>query len=131
MIRSQKEKFYTYANIILLDVFENVLHNAVKHNKSNTIEITINISRELIDASPFLKLEFKDNGQGITDENKKMIFQQSTNKISSSYGLGIGLSLVKKAVEIYKGQIYVEDRVKGDHTKGSNFIILLPEIKEN
>ena len=41
--------------------------------------------------------------------------------------MGIGLSLVKRILDSYKGQIRVEDSFKGDHTKGSNFIIIIPE----
>jgi len=35
---------------------------------------------------------------------------------------------VKKIIESYDGEIWVEDRVKGDHLKGSNFILLIPEV---
>jgi len=41
--------------------------------------------------------------------------------------MGIGLSLVKKILEIYKGKVWVEDKIKGDYSKGSNFVVLLPE----
>lgn len=40
--------------------------------------------------------------------------------------MGLGLSLVKLIIEKYNGQIWVENKIKGDITKGSNFIILLP-----
>jgi signal transduction histidine kinase len=43
--------------------------------------------------------------------------------------MGLGLSLVKKIVESYNGDIWVEDRVKGDHEQGSNFVVLLQEAK--
>ena len=39
--------------------------------------------------------------------------------------MGIGLSLVKKIIEYYNGQILVEDRVKGDYTQGSLKMIIL------
>jgi len=39
---------------------------------------------------------------------------------------GVGLTLVKQIVDQYRGKISVEDRVKGDYTKGARFIILLP-----
>ena len=32
---------------------------------------------------------------------------------------------------IFKGEIWVEDKIKGDYTKGSNFIILVPEVVKN
>jgi signal transduction histidine kinase len=40
---------------------------------------------------------------------------------------GFGLNLVIKILESYEGKIWVEDKVIGDHTKGSNFIMLIPE----
>jgi len=47
----------------------------------------------------------------------------------SLHGIGLGLSLVKIIIEMYGGEIRVEDRIKGDHTKGSNFIVLIPEAR--
>lgn len=41
--------------------------------------------------------------------------------------MGIGLSLVKRIINSYKGKISVEDRFKGNHAEGSNFIILIPK----
>jgi len=41
--------------------------------------------------------------------------------------MGIGLSLVSKIIQIFNDKIWVEDRIKGDYTKGSNFITLLPK----
>ena len=41
--------------------------------------------------------------------------------------MGLGLSLVYKIVHSFNGKIWVEDRVEGDYTKGSKFIILIPE----
>jgi signal transduction histidine kinase len=46
----------------------------------------------------------------------------------SSTGLGIGLSIVKIIVTSYKGQVWVEDKVPGDYSKGSNFIVQLPRV---
>ena len=41
--------------------------------------------------------------------------------------MGFGLSLVKRIILNYEGEIWVENNVKGDYTKGSNFILLIPE----
>ena len=42
-------------------------------------------------------------------------------------GMGLGLSLIKQVMEIFEGKIWVEDRIEGDYSKGSNFIIHIPE----
>ena len=41
--------------------------------------------------------------------------------------MGLGLSLVAEILDLYEGRIWVEDRIKGDYTKGSNFTFLIPE----
>ena len=69
----------------------------------------------------------KDNGIGISDYRKRSIFEKGTRKSQKSKGMGLGLSLVKKIIDTYKGVIWVEDRIKGDYKQGSNFVIILQE----
>ena len=116
------------ANELLADVFENLLINAVKYNDNPTIEILIKISKEQKDNINYIRIDFTDNGIGIEDARKEVIFLRAYNKDKSISGLGLGLSLVKKIIETYNGQIWVENRIEGDHSKGSNFVILLQEV---
>jgi len=120
------KQLYVAANSILLDVFENLLHNAVKHNKSPKIEIQINISTKSQEEIKYARIEFIDNGIGIAADRKEFIFQKGQRSGNISGGMGIGLSLIKKAIDLYQGQIWVEDRIPGDYTKGSKFILLIP-----
>ena len=39
--------------------------------------------------------------------------------------MGLGLSLVKKIIDNYGGKIWIEDKVKGDYSKGANVILLI------
>ena len=119
------KKFYVKANDLLLDVFENILINAIRHNNNQIIEIIIKISKEHKNGIKYLKLEFIDNGIGIPDNMKEKIFLRTEKKVRNSISMGLGLSLVKKIIEEYNGQIWVENRVKGDYNKGSKFIILI------
>ncbi|MFX1258848.1 MAG: sensor histidine kinase [Promethearchaeota archaeon] len=126
-IKVPNNKFQVKANKLLFNVFENILINAIKYNENPIIEIIIRISKKQIHDENYLKLEFIDNGMGISDEMKKIIFKKGYNKEKFSKGMGLGLSLVKKIIESYNGQIWVENRIVEDYLKGSNFIILFPE----
>ncbi|MFW9819112.1 MAG: ATP-binding protein [Candidatus Thorarchaeota archaeon] len=125
-INSPMKKNYVYADNLLLDVFENILINAVRYNNRSNIEIVIDINIEQKGDKTYLKMQFKNNGVGISDYRKKSIFERGTRKYQESKGMGLGLSLVKKIMDNYQGQIWVEDRIKGDYKQGSNFIILIP-----
>ncbi|MFX0021870.1 MAG: PAS domain S-box protein [Candidatus Hermodarchaeota archaeon] len=125
-INSHMKKNYVYADNLLLDVFENLLINAVRYNNRSNIDIVIDIEKEQKGGKNYLKMEFKDNGVGISDYRKKIIFERGTQKSRKSKGMGLGLSLVKKIIDNYQGEIWVEDRITGDYKQGSNFIILIP-----
>ncbi|KKK45609.1 hypothetical protein LCGC14_0998090 [marine sediment metagenome] len=125
-IDAENRSYNVIANELILDVFENVLINAVKYNDNTEIEIIIKISKEKKDKRNFTKFEFMDNGIGIQEERKQNVFERTNRK--SFNGMGLGLSLVNHIISKYEGHIWVEDRVKNDYTKGSNFVILIPEV---
>lgn len=127
-IDSQIKQGFVQANELLLDLFENILFNAVKHNENPKIEISIKVSKVDRDRKKYLKFEFLDNGIGVPDALKEQLFKDISNIKSKTKGMGLGLLLVSKILSIYNGQIWVEDKIKGDPSKGSNFIILLPEV---
>ena len=120
-------KLYVIANKFLEDVFKNILTNAIVHNDSEVKEIIINLSREVKERE-YAKIEFIDNGRGIGDERKEMIFSIEKMHESKSFRMGIGLYLTKLIINSYKGKIWIENRITGDHSKGSKFLILLPVI---
>jgi len=130
-IDSFQDEIFIEANDLLIDIFENLLINALNYNDKSKVEILIKISKELENGRSYIKFEFIDNGIGISEEKKKVIFQERFIKEKGSKGMGFGLTLVKKILERYGGKIWVEDRVKGDYTKGANFIFLIPEIESN
>ena len=85
-------------------------------------------SREKLKNFQFVKIKFVDNGVGISDARKKTIFQEGIEIQENKNGMGFGLTLVKKLIKKYNGYIWVEDNVKGQYNKGSNFIIMIPEM---
>ncbi len=122
-------EIFVEANDLLQDVFENLLVNAVVHNTNPIIEILIRISKVVKDGTNYVKLEFIDNGIGICDERKIEIFKTERSKQNSGKGMGFGLTLVKKLVNFYNGEIWIESKNKYDYNQGSNFIIIIPEAK--
>jgi len=122
------DEIYVKANSLLQDILENILHNAVKHNINAIIEIQVNVLKKVQDKINYIRLEFIDNGLGIPDAQKLTIFQKGALESRNFNRLGLGLSLVKKLVESYQGKIWVEDNVKGNHTKGSKFILMIKEV---
>ncbi|MFX0001630.1 MAG: sensor histidine kinase [Candidatus Hodarchaeota archaeon] len=127
---SDYETLFLMANELLSELFENIITNSINYNNNKVVQIDIVISVIDFRERNFAKIEFKDNGIGIDDTQKKTIFQENYSKKGHSKGMGIGLSLVAKLIELYGGTIWVEDRIKGDSSKGTNFIILIPLAKK-
>ena len=124
---SSSKKIIIQANELLLDVFENILNNAVKYNKNSPVEILIKINEVQENDEKYVKIEFLDNGIGIMDELKQYTFKKGYKTEMKSKGMGFGLSIVKKILKSYNGQIWVENKVEEDYTQGSNFVLLIPE----
>jgi signal transduction histidine kinase len=129
-VSSYSETIYALVNELLSEVFENIIMNSIIYNRNEVVQIEIIISKVNISYKNFVKIEFKDNGMGIEDDRKGKIFQNVHIKSKHSKGMGIGLSLVAKLIELYDGEIWVEDRINGDSSKGSNFTILIPLVEE-
>jgi len=111
-------------NELLLDVFTNLLTNAVKYN--NNHKILLDISNNISDDEKYWKFEFKDNGPGIPDEMKEIIFKRFERGENNVQGRGLGLTIAREVINQIGGEIWVEDRVKGNSSRGSNFVVLLP-----
>ena len=96
--------------IMLERVFLNILMNAVKFTKTN---IEISLTRE--DKTAVLKI--RDDGIGISEENKKFIWERffqvndSRNK-EENKGSGLGLSIVKKIVDLHSATIDLESELE-------------------
>ncbi len=127
-IDSFSKIIFVQASEFLEDVFENIIINAIRHNENPLVEIIIKISKEQKEGISYIRMDFLDNGKGIDDTRKKLIFLRGLSKDRSIHGMGLGLSLVKQIVDTFKGKIWVKDKVKGDYSKGSNFILLIPEV---
>jgi signal transduction histidine kinase len=103
-------------------IFNNLISNAVKYNKDGG-RVDCNIKSDKDNVYIYVA----DTGIGISEENMSTIFNDfvrvkspETRNISGS---GLGLSIVRKIVDVYKGTI----EVKSKPGEGSNFSITLPK----
>ncbi len=121
------------ADEFLDDVFYSLLHNAMKADKKDKVRVDVEV--EIVRFTPFIRIQIKDHGPGISDDEKVEIFAHLSHRRESLMGLGLGLTLVKRIIETYGGYISVQDTVEGDYSKGATFTILLryqqPEHGEN
>ena len=113
------------SNEMLIYVFINLLNNAVKFDQNN--KVVLDISHSLTEDKKFWKIEFKDSGLGVPDILKSRIFKEFEKGNESVRGSGLGLVVVKEIVKSSGGKVWVENKIRGDSSKGSNFIILLPK----
>ena len=130
-VEGGEDQIFVTANELLADVFENIIVNAINYNNNEIPEINVTVSKLKLKGLSYVKLEFKDNGIGIHDSRKEKIFLEGYKELKGEKGMGIGLSLTTKIIKLYNGKIWVEDRIKGNYLKGSNFIVLLPEFSES
>ncbi|MBD3193698.1 MAG: hypothetical protein GF317_01485 [Candidatus Lokiarchaeota archaeon] len=117
------------ANELIQDVFENILLNAVKFNDKNTVEIHILTEKIKKKNRLFIEIQFIDNGIGIPERLKGKIFSGRHKSNQEQMGLGIGLNLVQKILELFDATIRVENRIKEDYQKGSKFILTIPSYE--
>jgi signal transduction histidine kinase len=119
------EHCYVLANELLHDVFANLVSNAIRHT-GDAAEIIVDVDR-VNDNGPYYRVIVEDDGPGIPDDAKALIFNRMHK--GTARGLGLGLYLVKTLVDSYSGRVWVEDRVIGDHAKGARFVVLLPAVE--
>ncbi|MFO7445723.1 MAG: PAS domain-containing sensor histidine kinase [Ignavibacteriaceae bacterium] len=109
---------------IFLQVFENLIHNALKFTEQGEIRIS------LLKESGYFSLMVRDTGIGISREEQNLIFNEF-RQASEGYGrhfegAGIGLTLTRRFVQLMQGVIFVESELN----KGTVFTVRFP-LKRN
>jgi len=106
----------------LTQVFSNILHNAIKYTPpGGKIEVVLRTEEQQA------VVGIRDNGMGVPAEMLSHIFEPFA-QLDRSYerpdgGLGIGLTLAKRLVELHKGRIEASSAGSG---KGTSFLVRLP-----
>ncbi|NBU98890.1 MAG: hypothetical protein EBS19_11885 [Spirochaetia bacterium] len=107
--------------VLMERALNNILKNAIVYNKTKG-----NVKVEVIQTNDKLEISISDTGVGITPEYSDKIFEKFFRVDSSlSYevsGVGLGLFLAKRIIELHGGSITLRSEVG----RGSEFLVLLP-----
>ncbi len=104
---------------LLYQIFENLLSNAVKYSKDGQqVDLTV------YEEKGVLKAIVKDSGIGIPATEHDQLFDRffRAKNVGIIEGSGLGLSIVKKSIEVLKGDITFES----DAGKGTTFFVSIP-----
>ncbi len=107
----------------LTSIGVNLIENAIKYGQQSTpTEVAVSLQSD----GQKILLEFADNGLGISEEEKKKIFQQfyrvGNEDTRKTKGTGLGLYIVDQIVKAHEGKISVRD----NQPQGTVFSIELP-----
>lgn len=107
---------------LIKEVWINILNNAIKYTNEYG---EINIYSTILDDGYLFS--FKDNGIGMNDEIKEHIFDEyyQGNTTNKNQGIGLGLSICKKIIELHNWEITVTSELG----KGTTFNIFIPKEK--
>ena len=101
----------------LQQLFQNLLVNAVKYNDKENGVVAVKYK----DIGGYWEFQIIDNGKGIEERYFDKIFQ-TFQKLENTYNsTGIGLSIVKKIIELYQGKIWLKSKIG----KGTTFFFTL------
>lgn len=109
----------------LKTAFINLLDNAVKYSEKEP-KISIRTKRTAINNK--VEIYFRDSGKGIPKGDLKRIFKRFyrvQDGASDAYGTGLGLFIVKSAIERHGGRVSAQSRGPGT---GSTFVVQLPVV---
>ena len=103
----------------LIQLFQNLIGNAIKYNNKEKGIVKI----ACVSKNNFWEFSISDNGIGVSKKYYDKIFKVFQVLEESESSTGVGLSIVKKIVDYYKGKIWLESKVG----KGTTFFFTLPK----
>ena len=108
--------------LMIRQVLDNLINNAIKFSAPGTT-IAVSVCR----AGPAARIEVKDRGPGMTEEDLRRVFGKfqrlSARPTGGESSTGLGLSIVRYLVDLHGGFVFAESEGSG---KGSRFIVELP-----
>jgi PAS domain S-box-containing protein len=116
IVASERTKVYGDRHW-LNEIFVNLLGNAIEYSPSGT---TVRASGAQVDG--FIEMRVSDQGPGIPEEERTLIFERFRRLSNSVGGTGLGLTICKVLVNLHKGYI----RAEGNEPNGTSFVVGIP-----
>jgi PAS domain S-box-containing protein len=114
LIDEKISKFILADEIRLLQILSNLTSNSIKFTDRGGISISLYLTEKIGDVNR-IKVEVRDSGIGISEDNLKILFEsfsQVDNSSSKSYaGTGLGLAISKELCKMMNGQIGVQTKL--------------------
>ncbi len=106
--------------VIINTILQNLIENAIKYSKPNNPFVKISVHKK----NGFVQISVADNGLGIDESHQVKIFDMFYRASERTKGSGLGLYILKRAVERLNGTI----ELKSKPQEGSTFIVTLPVL---
>ncbi len=111
----------TADKVLMLSVFQNLIHNAINYCNRQSPWTRIHVR----ETGSGIELEVTDNGKGIADHVKHKVFEMFYRGHPDSSGSGLGLFIVKNALEKMKGSV----RFESEPGKLTSFFAEIPDME--
>lgn len=121
---------YAKCSSLTSRLFTNLLTNAIKYDPREEAEINLSVNGVSENSVQFWRIEVEDHGRGIPEEEKERVFERFHRVDMSVSGSGLGLFVSRFIANASGGKVWAENRVPGNHTKGTRMVVLLPKADE-
>ena len=109
---SQKDIHITAIKLLIERALDNVINNAIRYSPQNG-QITISFEKN----SKYCLLKIHDEGEGVNDKDLEKIFEPffrlDSSRNRQTGGFGLGLSLVKRILDLHKGSVAAFNHLDG------------------
>lgn len=95
--------------LMIGEVVKNLIQNALTHGRAEHAEVSLT----LVESPDGYLLSVADRGRGIRREDREQVFERFARRNNDEPGAGLGLAIVRRAVESHRGTITLGDREGG------------------
>ena len=121
-ISNQFKKSFSTDPGLITSILQNLVENSIKYRKKGISDPELKIRISELKGKNKIKINISDNGIGIPQSKAKDVFNIFFRATEVSKGSGLGLYIVKQAVEKLNGKVFMETKYK----VGTSVTVILP-----